>query len=32
VVVSPVKDWSCSVCGTDDGGWLIMDDSGPVCL
>ena len=32
VVVSPVKDWSCSVCGTDDGGWLIMEDSGPVCL
>jgi hypothetical protein len=32
VVVSPVKDWSCSVCATDDGGWLIMDDSGPVCL
>ncbi|MDQ6777879.1 MAG: hypothetical protein M3071_17085 [Actinomycetota bacterium] len=32
VVVSPIKDWSCSVCGTDDGGWLIMDDSGPVCL
>ena len=32
VVVSPVKDWSCSVCGTNDGGWLIMEDSGPVCL
>jgi hypothetical protein len=32
VVVSPVKDWSCSVCGTDDGGWLIMEDSGPACL
>ena len=32
LVVSPVKDWSCSVCGTDNGGWLIMDDSGPVCL
>ncbi len=32
VVVSPVKDWSCSLCGTDDGGWLIMEDSGPVCL
>jgi hypothetical protein len=32
VVVSPVKDWSCSVCGTNDGEWLIMEDSGPVCL
>jgi len=32
VVVSPVRDWSCSVCSTDAGGWLIMDDCGPVCL
>jgi hypothetical protein len=32
VVVSPIKDWRCSVCGSGDGGWLIMDDSGPVCL
>ena len=27
-----VKDWTCSVCGSEDGGWLIMEDSGPVCM
>jgi Protein of unknown function DUF47 len=32
VVVSPVKDWTCSLCGTEDAGWLIMEDSGPVCM
>jgi hypothetical protein len=32
VVVSPVKDWTCSLCGSEDGGWLIMEDSGPVCM
>jgi len=32
VVVSPVKDWTCSVCGSEDGGWLIMEDQGPVCM
>ncbi|MGB0091337.1 MAG: hypothetical protein WBP81_02190, partial [Solirubrobacteraceae bacterium] len=31
VVVSPVKDWTCSLCGSEEGGWLIMEDSGPVC-
>src|SRR5947199_9316102 len=32
VVVSPVKQWTCAVCGSEDGGWLIMEDAGPVCL
>jgi hypothetical protein len=32
VVVSPVKEWTCAVCGSEDGGWLIMEDPGPVCL
>jgi hypothetical protein len=32
VVVSPVKHWECSVCGSEDGGWLIMENSGPVCM
>jgi len=32
VVVSPVKDWACVVCGSEDGGWLIMEDPGPVCM
>jgi hypothetical protein len=32
VVVSPVKEWTCTVCGSDEGGWLIMEDPGPVCL
>ncbi|HVF77350.1 MAG TPA: DUF2293 domain-containing protein [Solirubrobacteraceae bacterium] len=31
VVVSPIKDWTCTVCaGT--GGLLIMEDSGPLCM
>lgn len=31
VVVSPIKDWTCSSCaGT--GGLLIMDDAGPLCM
>jgi hypothetical protein len=32
VVVSPIKDWKCSLCGAENGGWLIMEDSGPVCM
>jgi hypothetical protein len=32
VVISPLKDFTCSVCGTEDGGLLIMEDPGPVCM
>lgn len=32
VVVSAVKAWTCSLCSTEDGGLLIMEDSGPVCM
>jgi hypothetical protein len=32
VVVSALRAWTCFHCGTDDGGLLIMDDGGPVCL
>jgi hypothetical protein len=32
VVVSPLKDFTCSVCGSEQGGWLIMEDGGPVCM
>ena len=32
VVVSPLDDFTCSVCGEEQGGWLIMEDGGPVCL
>jgi hypothetical protein len=32
VVVSPLNEFTCSVCGVEQGGWLIMEDSGPVCL
>ena len=32
VVVSPLGDFTCSVCGEEQGGWLIMEDGGPVCL
>jgi hypothetical protein len=31
VVVSPVRDWTCSGCG-GTGGLLIMDEPGPLCL
>jgi hypothetical protein len=32
VVVSPLNDFTCSVCGNEQDGWLIMDDGGPVCM
>jgi hypothetical protein len=32
VVVSPVKEWTCATCGSEDGGWLIMQDPGTVCM
>ncbi len=32
LVISPVKDFICSACGNEGGGWLIMEDSGPVCM
>jgi hypothetical protein len=32
VVVSPLNDFTCSVCGDEQGGWLIVDDGGPVCM
>lgn len=32
VVVSPVKEFTCSGCATVSGGLLIMEEPGPVCL
>jgi len=32
VVVSPLGDFTCSACGEEQGGWLIMEDSGPICM
>src|SRR5271169_985446 len=32
VVVSPLNDWTCAACGSTDGGWLVMEDRGPLCL
>jgi hypothetical protein len=32
VVVSPLKDWTCADCGSTDGGWLVMEDRGPLCM
>src|SRR5437763_4917148 len=32
VVVSPLRDFTCSACGGEQGGWLIMEDGGPVCM
>jgi hypothetical protein len=31
VVVDPVKDFTCAECG-EDGGFLIVDDQGPLCM
>jgi hypothetical protein len=32
VVVWPLKDFNCSICGTEGSGLLIMEDAGPVCM
>jgi hypothetical protein len=32
VVVSPLSDFTCSVCGDVQSGRLIMEDAGPVCM
>ena len=32
VVVSPLNDFTCSVCGEEQGGCLIMEDDEPVCM
>ena len=31
VVISPVRDWTCAECG-GDGGLLLMEERGPVCM
>jgi hypothetical protein len=32
VVVSPLRDWTCAGCGSEDQGYLVMEDRGPVCM
>ena len=32
VVVWALKDFTCSSCGAESGGLLIMEDAGPVCM
>ena len=32
VVISPVKEFTCSACGSLSEGLLMMEDAGPVCL
>jgi hypothetical protein len=32
VVVSALGEWTCSLCARNEGGWLMMEDSGPVCM
>lgn len=32
LVISALGDWSCSLCGNQEGAWLTMEDSGPVCM
>ena len=32
VVVSPLGDFTCSLCGEGRGGWLMMEDDAPVCM
>jgi hypothetical protein len=32
VVISPLRDWTCAECAEEDGGWLLMEDQGPICM
>ncbi len=32
VVIEPQKQFTCSVCGVEQSGLLIMEDPGPVCM
>jgi hypothetical protein len=32
VVISPVRDWTCTGCGAENAGFLVMEDAGPLCL
>ena len=32
VVIQPLKEFTCSVCGAVGDGPLIMEDAGPVCM
>lgn len=32
LVVSPVRDWTCTGCAGEDGDFLVMEDAGPLCL
>jgi hypothetical protein len=31
-VISPLKSFTCSACRAESGGWLKMEDTGPVCM
>lgn len=32
LVISPVRDWTCTGCGAQNGDLLVMEDAGPLCL
>lgn len=32
VVISPVRDWTCTGCEQENGDFLVMEDAGPLCL
>ncbi len=32
VVIWPLKDFTCSICGAESGGLLMMEESGAVCM
>jgi hypothetical protein len=32
LVISPVRDWTCTGCAGENGGLLLMEDAGPLCL
>jgi hypothetical protein len=32
VVISPLKDWTCTACGSDGGEFLLMEGAGPLCM
>jgi hypothetical protein len=32
LVISPVRDWTCTGCAGENGDFLVMEDAGPLCL
>ena len=32
VVIMPLRDWTCAKCGAEGGGFMIMEELGPLCM